>query len=66
MIDSVFRHEFKQANGVLITDGYILFRKPLELYDMKNNISVFFKTLGEAYEFKINDKTIKELLPMRQ
>ena len=62
MIDSVFRHEFKQANGVLITDGYILFRKPLELYDMKNNISVFFKTLGEAYEFKINDKTIKEII----
>lgn len=62
MIDSVFRHEFRQANGVLITDGYILFRKPLELYDMKNNISVFFKTLEEAYKFKINDKTIKEII----
>lgn len=62
MIDSVFGHEFKQANGVYLTENHILFRKPLELYDMKNDISVYFKTLDEAYEFKIGNKTIKQIV----
>ncbi len=29
-----FKHEFKQRNGVMLTDNIMLFRKPLELYDM--------------------------------
>lgn len=62
MLDSVFRHEFKQSGGVHLTENHILFRKPLELYDVKNDISVFFKTLDEAYQFKIGDKTIKDII----
>lgn len=62
MIDSVFRHEFKQANGVRLTENHILFRKPLELYDLKNDVSIKFKNLDEAYKFKIGDKAIEDII----
>lgn len=34
MQKSVFLHEFRQSFGLRLTDDYILFRKPLELYNL--------------------------------
>lgn len=61
-IDS-FRRVFKLTNGFYITDDIIFFRKPLYFWNEKTNEeSAKFKTLDEALEYKIGDKTAKELI----
>lgn len=61
MIDSVFRHEFKQRGAVRI-DDFVLWHKTLNLWNMATDEVVNFKTLDEAFEFKINGKSIKEIV----
>lgn len=62
MLDSVFRHEFKQRHGVQLTENHILFRKPLELYNLKTDESIKFNSLDDAYKFEIDGKTIKQII----
>lgn len=62
MIESVFLHQLKRANGVKILPDYILFRKPCELWNMKTGESVVFKNINEAFNFKINGKSIREIV----
>lgn len=62
MIESVFLHEFKQANGVKLTDKHILFRKPLELYNLETDETISFKNMEKAYEHQIGDMTIREII----
>ena len=62
MIDSVFRHEFKQRHGVQLTENHILFRKPLELYNLKTDETFKFNSLDDAYKFEIDGKTIKQII----
>ena len=56
-----FRNEFNRLNGVYATDQVVLFRNPLELYDMKTgNVIAQFDSLEEALAFKIDGKTLEE------
>lgn len=62
MIESVFLHEFKQANGVRLDEKHILFRKPLELYNLETDETISFKNMDEAYLHKIADTSIKDII----
>ena len=58
-----FRRIFKLVNGIYITDDVLFFRKPLHFWNEKTNEeSDKFKTLDEALEYKIGDKTARELI----
>lgn len=56
-----FRNEFNRLNGVYATDQVVLFRNPLELYDMNTGkVIAQFDSLEEALAFKIDGKTLEE------
>lgn len=56
-----FKHDFNKLNGVYATDRVILFRNPLELYDMSTGqIIATFKSLEEALAYEINGKTLEQ------
>lgn len=62
MIDSVFLHEFKQGAGVRLDKDNILFRKPLELYNLSNDITISFNSIDDVMCYILNGKTIKEII----
>lgn len=62
MVESVFLHEFKLSNAVKLTNTYILFRNPLELYNLETDKTIPFKNISQAYDFKIGDKTIFDII----
>lgn len=56
-----FKSEFKRLNGVYATDKVVLFRNPLELYDLSTNtVIASFKNLEEALAYVIDGKTLEE------
>lgn len=56
-----FKSDFKRLNGVYATDQVILFRKPLELYNLTTGeVIASFQTLDEALAFEIDGKTLEE------
>lgn len=60
-----FKHEFKQRNSVMLTDTVMLFRKPLELYDMANDKTLAtFKgnNVDVVFSFEINGKTVQQII----
>lgn len=61
-----FEHDFNKLNGVYATDRVILFRNPLELYDMSTGqIIAAFKSLDEALAYEINGKTLEQRIASR-
>lgn len=61
MLDSTFRHLFKERGAVKFGD-FILWYKTWNLWNMKTDEVINFKTLEEAFNFKIDGKTIKEIV----
>lgn len=61
MIDSVFLHEFKERGSVQIGD-WILWKKSLNLWNIKTDENIHFKTPDEAMGFEIDGKTIKQII----
>ena len=56
-----FKHDFNKLNGVYATDRVILFRNPLELYNMNTGqIIAKFQNLDEALAYEINGKTLEQ------
>lgn len=63
MQKSTFRYYFKRLGGVYITDKIVLFRKPLQLYDLaEDKIIADFKSLDEALAFNVGDKTLAQII----
>lgn len=55
-----FFAEFRKCGGVRLPNGYILFRRPVELYNLNTNESLLFRTVQEALDASIGDCTIRE------
>ena len=55
-----FRRQFKNVNGFYITKNWILFRKPLELWNEKTNKSIKARKLEELLDVSIDNKTISK------
>lgn len=56
-----FKREFKRLNGVNITDNIVLFKKPLELYDLKATQTIAtFNDLDSALVYELDGKTLEK------
>lgn len=56
-----FKHDFKRLNGVYATDKVVLFRNPLELYNLATNKTIAtFDSLDEALNFEIDGVSLEK------
>lgn len=63
MLESTFLHTFGQAGAARITKNYILFRKPLQIYNMRSDETVYFKSNEEMYHYRIETgETVGEII----
>lgn len=54
-----FKSDFKTLNGVFFEGDWVLFRKPLQLYNTKTKETIDFDSLEEALNYDINGKTLE-------
>ncbi len=58
-----FKLMFKNNNGIPLTDELVLWRKPLELWNLKTNVVLAnFKSLDEALTYDLGGEKIKDLV----
>lgn len=50
------------ANGFYLNDGVIVFRKPLEIYDILNNDTRRFNNIDELLDANVQGKSVKSFL----
>lgn len=50
-----FELDFKNWDGVPITEYYVLCRKPLSIINLREKNTTRFNTLSEAFDFVIDD-----------
>lgn len=63
MLESTFLHTFRQAGAARITENHILFRKPLQIYNMHSDETVYFKSNEEMYRYRIETgETVGEII----
>lgn len=63
MQKSTFRYYFKRLGGVYVTDSVVLFRKPLQLYNLAtNSVIADFKNLDEVFAFRTGSKTLGQII----
>lgn len=63
MLESTFLHTFRQAGAARITKDYILFRKPLQIYNMQSDETVYFNTVEEMFRYRIETgETVCEII----
>lgn len=63
MLESTFLHTFRQAGAARITKNYILFRKPLQIYNMHSDETAYFKSNEEMYCYRIETgETVGEII----
>lgn len=55
-----FRYEFKRLNGVWITNDWMLFRKPLELWHKETGETIRFDSFEDMLEFELEDATMRQ------
>lgn len=56
-----FKREFKHLSGIYASDKVVLFRKPLELYNLATGETIAtFDSLDEALAFEIDGKTLEQ------
>lgn len=62
---NTFKREFKKRNAVMLTDSVMLFRNPLELYDLETNktIAVFKgSNVDSVLPFEIDGITVRRII----
>lgn len=62
MLESTFLHEFRLSGGARLTESLILFRKPLQIYDLQANETVYFASMQDAYGYQIGSRTVKDII----
>lgn len=56
----IFKREFKQLNGVALEDSWVLFRRPLQLYNLETEETISFRTLDEALSYELDGRTLEQ------
>lgn len=56
----IFKREFKQLNGVALEDSWVLFRHPLQLYNLETEETISFRTLDEALSYELDGRTLEQ------
>lgn len=63
MLIEKFKEEFARLNGVYATEKVVLLREPLELYSLATGETIErFNSLDEALSYKLDGKTIEQLV----
>ncbi len=58
-----FKYLFNnEVTGFNLTKDVMFFRKPVELWNEKTDISVKFKTVDEALEYELDGKKVKDII----
>lgn len=58
-----FKRDFKRLGGVYITDKVVLFRQPLELYNLGTNSTIaIFDSVDSALAYSLDGKTVEEII----
>lgn len=58
-----FRYDFARVNGIYITKDIIMFRRPIELYNLDTGETLAtFRDVDEALRFEVDGKTIAEII----
>lgn len=60
-----FKDELEARNGIALDSSNILFND-YELYNNETNSSIYFNSFEELLEYKIDDKTIKEIIEQKE
>lgn len=60
-----FKEELENRSGITLNDKYILFTD-YELYNKDTDESVIFKVFDEVLDYKIEDKTIKDIIEAKK
>lgn len=56
-----FKYDFKRLGGIYVTNQIVLFRKPLELYNLKTDKTIaVFENLDDALAYEVDGKTISQ------
>lgn len=55
-----FRYEFKRIEGLWITPDWMLFRKPLELWNKNTGEVIRFKTFEAMLDYELEDATMRQ------
>ena len=55
-----FKREFRQLNGVAMEDSWVLFRRPLQLYNLETEETISFKDLDEALSYELDGVTLEK------
>lgn len=58
-----FKHDFAQVNGMYVTKDIIMFRRPIELYDLSTGETLAtFTNLDDALSYVVEGRTIAEIV----
>lgn len=55
-----FKQQFKRLNGVFFEGDWVLFRNPLQLYNLKTEETINFDCLEDALNYRLNGKTLEK------
>ena len=65
-----FEYEFVNKHAKVacfdITDNLVAFRKPIMIWNKSTNEQIKFKTIDELLNYKINDKTVWEIIEPKE
>lgn len=58
-----FKHDFAQVNGMYVTKDVIMFRRPIELYNLETGETIAtFRSVDDALKFEVGGRTIAEIV----
>lgn len=58
-----FKHDFAQVNGMYVTKDIIMFRRPIELYNLATGETIaIFRSVDDALKFEVGGHTIAEIV----
>lgn len=53
-----FKRQFRQLNGVTLEDSWVLFRRPLQLYNLEAEATISFENLDDALSHALDGVTL--------
>lgn len=57
-----FKYCFNKLNGFYLTKEWILFRKPIELWNQNTGDSIVFDSFDDLFNYSVDGKTVKEII----
>lgn len=62
MLESTFLHEFRLSGGARLTESLILFRKPLQAYNLASDETTYFDSVNDMFAFVAGSRTVRDII----